>query len=702
VTLRQKLNLVTLLSLLALSAVVGVYFYNHYRQERIVKEQLTQVTDGAASQIREQLLRVERIAQGLADRLSVGTLSEDALIAELRHAVASEPFIVEAGVAYARDKGPNGSGLYGPHFGNRGGKNEFFRVDASYDYTQAEWYKDVLAHGSGWTEPYYGKALKSWVIGYGIPVRAPAASATDAPIAVVRVNYAMKEIRRKIGALPLGSEGYASLVQLKSTRIIYHPNESYVKDRLTLFDLAKKRRDAVLLRMANDIARGRAGICERPATLTGELAWNIYRPIVGTTWNIVLVFVKDEALGDAKNDREGGIVIAVALVIALSLIATRILRIENGVPRRLWTAAVLVTGILGCAVGYIWYLSFDPRVFNGVLRGMVYDAQGLQRFRSEQEEFSRQRGAIDPIFIPTGVAISAIEFKNATDVTMKGYVWQKNPTIVRDQVTPGFELADAIESQTTEAYRHVEGDYEVRGYSFRATLRQQFDFRQYPLDFQRVRLTLSRKDFEHNVIFVPDLNAFPSMIPQSRPGLERTFGIAGWQVEKTFFNYATADYNTDFGIEQFVGKDRYPVLAYNVVIRRDFRSPFIANIVPLLLIAGIGFALLAMIHREPDRIAAYDARGGRVTGTSAALFFAVLLAHIRLRNELVGLRETIYIEYFYFVMYAACLVIVTDALMVASRNPPSWLSYRDNFVPKLIYWPVLFGLVLAITIGFFV
>jgi len=284
---------------------------------------------------------------------------------------------------------------------------------------------------------------------------------------------------------------------------------------------------------------------------------------------------------------------------------------------------------------------------------------------------------------------------------MKGYIWQKIPLSQRERIAAGFELTDAIEAQVSEAYRNTHDDYEVRGYGFRATLRQQFDFRHYPLDFQRIRVVVGRKDLSNNVIFVPDLGAYPSMIPQTRPGLERSFTIAGWQVEKTFFNYATLNYSTDFGIEHFVGSERQPALAYNVVVRRDFRSPFIANIVPLMLIAGIGFALLSMIHREQDRVTAYDARGGRVTGTSAALFFALLLAHIRLRNELVGLRETIYIEYFYFIMYVSCLAIVADALVVASRTPPKWMLYRDNFIPKLIYWPALLLLVFLTTIAFF-
>ncbi|MGC4064775.1 MAG: cache domain-containing protein [Polyangiaceae bacterium] len=697
----RKLDIAIVVSWIVFCIGLGAYIYGYVHRTSGVQSQLVRVTEGAARDIRSQLAHVEEITQTLANEVANGDLDEERLNAELERAVRSDPLIVEAGVAFVRDKGPSGTGLFAPHFGIRGGKSEAFHVETAYDYTASDWFKDTLANGPGWTDPYFGKATGSWVVGYGIPIRAPGAAANASPIAVVRVNYSMKQIRSKIESLPLGSEGYACIARTKTTRVIYHPNESFIKDRVTLFDIATKRTDSVLRRLALDVEHGRSGIVERPATLTGELAWNIYRPIAGTNWNLILVFIKNEALGDGKNERIGCIAITSVLVVALSLLILRLFRVDLETPWRLWLAVASVTTLLGGAVGYIWHLSFDPRVFNDVQRGMLYDNNGLQRFSRSREQFSRQRGEPTPLFVPTGVALSSIEFKTAADVTMKGYIWQKIPVDQRDRVLPGFELADAIESQITEAYRHTVQDVEVRGYAFRATLRQQFDYRRYPLDFQRIRLVLSRKDFANNVIFVPDLAAYTSMIPQTKPGLDRSLAIAGWQLEKTFFNFAQVSYNANFGIDHFVGAESHPALAFNAVVRRDFRSPFIANIVPLLLIAGIGFALLSMIHREQDRITAYDARGGRVTGTSAALFFALLLAHIRLRNELVGLRETIYIEYFYFVMYASCLAIVADALAVASRTPPAWLQFRDNFIPKLLYWPTLMVLILAITIGFF-
>jgi hypothetical protein len=699
--MRRKLTVLMMLSLVGLAVVLVRYAYNRHARTGQAQAGLTRITEEATRAIRSRLSKIESITQALAQRIAVGDLSEEALTAELKRVLTGDPMIVEAGVAYVRGQGPRGQGLYGPHYGLRPGGNAFFRVESSYDYTTADWFKETLGKGAGWTEPYFGQATRSWVVGYATPIPAPGAGPGSPPIAVVRVNYSMREIRRVISGLPLGSEGYACIARLGSARVIYHPVDSFVKDRLTLYDIAAKRNDRVLKRMADEIAEGKSGMAERPATMTGEMAWNFYRPVVGTNWNLVLIFIKAEALGDAREDRHDCMILAIAFVMAAAFTSLRLLRVDGSAPWRLWAGSAMVTVTLGSAVGFIWNLSFDPRVFNDVQRGMIFDPLGLQRFQSEREELARQAGEPDPIFIPTGVVVTSVEFKSAADVAMKGYIWQKIPLGQQDQIVSGFELTDATDAQITDAYRSTREDHEVRGYAFRATLRQQFDFRHYPLDFQRIRLVVGRKDLRNNVVFVPDLTAYSSMVPQTRPGIERSFAIAGWQIEKAFFNYATLNYSTDFGIERFVGSERQAALSYNIVVRRDFISPFIANIVPLMLIAGIGFALLSMIHREPERITAYDARGGRVTGTSAALFFALLLAHIRLRNELVGLRETIYIEYFYFVMYASCLAIVADVLVVASRSPPRWVLHRDNFIPKLIYWPALLSLVFVTTVAFF-
>jgi hypothetical protein len=450
------------------------------------------------------------------------------------------------------------------------------------------------------------------------------------------------------------------------------------------------------------MARGGREMMERPATMTGEVAWNFIRPVPGTDWSIVVLFIRDEMLGSAVEEIRGEIILILMALAAAALLALRLLRVETGAPARLWTVSVFVSILMLIAIGRIWYLSFDPRIHNDLQRGLLYNRNAVRTAVSEHAARSIDRGEPDPIVVPTGIHVRAIRMENVSEILVRGIVWQKIPPAQRDDFTWGVSFPDAIEESINEVYRHEDESGTLTiGWDFLVTLHQRFDFQRFPLDFQNIRIALSRKDFDRHVIFVPDLDAYRSLIPQTLPGLDPSLEMLGWRIERSFFTHRLGKAGTNFGIERFVGGVGYPDLVLNLVSRRHFISPFIANIVPLLLIAGIIFALLMMIHGDKERVLAFDARGGRVTSTAAALFFALLLAHIRLRNDLVGLAETIYIEYFYFSMYAACLAVVTDVLLVTLPSPPRWIGYRDNYIPKLLFWPCLFAAFLSATVYFF-
>ena len=97
--------------------------------------------------------------------------------------------------------------------------------------------------------------------------------------------------------------------------------------------------------------------------------------------------------------------------------------------------------------------------------------------------------------------------------------------------------------------------------------------------------------------------------------------------------------------------------------------------------------------------------GGRLLGFSAstvlsfgaALFFVVVVSHINLRASLAA-RGLVYLELFYFVMYAAILVVGVNSLLVASPNRVPLIHYRDNLIVRLLYWPVILAILLVMTI----
>ncbi|VAW61270.1 hypothetical protein MNBD_GAMMA10-1556 [hydrothermal vent metagenome] len=76
-----------------------------------------------------------------------------------------------------------------------------------------------------------------------------------------------------------------------------------------------------------------------------------------------------------------------------------------------------------------------------------------------------------------------------------------------------------------------------------------------------------------------------------------------------------------------------------------------------------------------------------------------MLAHIQLRQQFAG-SGIVYIEYFYILMYAL-LVSATANVYFFSIRVPWWgnmISYNDNIIPKVGYWPAVFGGLILITL----
>ena len=82
------------------------------------------------------------------------------------------------------------------------------------------------------------------------------------------------------------------------------------------------------------------------------------------------------------------------------------------------------------------------------------------------------------------------------------------------------------------------------------------------------------------------------------------------------------------------------------------------------------------------------------------LFFVVILGHIDLRSKLTS-SEIIYLEYFFFVMYLAILAVSVNSILFVSHANVSLIQYKDNFIPKLLYWPVIASLLLGVTLWVF-
>lgn len=321
------------------------------------------------------------------------------------------------------------------------------------------------------------------------------------------------------------------------------------------------------------------------------------------------------------------------------------------------------------------------------------------------------KAADEPLLkLKTGIYIQSLKFFNSTEVNLSGYIWQRYQDGIHDDIKPqkgeaGFVLPEQVDSGSTieprEVYRYRSADQETIGWYFEATLRQPFRYSDYPFDHKTVWVRMWPKDFSRNIVLVPDYQAY------NATGLDDIFGIEegdslvldAWVRENTFFDYKPSKYNTNFGIDNYIGQNRFPELYYNIVIKRKFGNAFIVHLLPLFLVAALLFATLLTVSEQPEIANKHGFNTSGMIGVCSALFFVVLLAHIQLREQFAG-SGIVYIEYFYFLMYAVLVITAANTYLFCTQSAP-WLKfihYRDNLIPKVVYWPLVLGVMVVVTL----
>jgi hypothetical protein len=325
-----------------------------------------------------------------------------------------------------------------------------------------------------------------------------------------------------------------------------------------------------------------------------------------------------------------------------------------------------------------------------------------------EDHIVAQAGHIEPTMkVKTGLFIQSLKFFNSTEVNITGYIWQRYQNGLHDSIKPspgevGFILPEQVDSsfEPREAYRVSTANEEIIGWYFEATVRQPFDYATYPFDHKTVWVRMWHKQFSHNIILVPDFDAYKATGAAEIFGIEENIVLDTWERENTYFDYNLSSYDTDFGIPNYIGQQGFPELHYNFVVRRKFENAFIVYLLPLFLVATLLFAGLLTVSADDELSSrlGFDT-SGFIAGCSV-LFFVVMLAHIQLREQFAG-SSIVYIEYFYILMYLL-LVLATVNTYLFSIRPKrgcGFILYQDNIVVKVGYWPVVLGSLILITLG---
>ncbi|MFK5969512.1 MAG: cache domain-containing protein [Candidatus Marithrix sp.] len=631
-----------------------IFDYVDEKDEKIQSERnhAQQETIQAAQQIDRILSKLSAVAHAIANDISSGQLRKENILQRLKTDLKASSNMFGIGVVFAPYVNSPQKRKLSPYYVNKDGKWE-----PKQDLVQV------------FTVPItYFDATKQVEISIG----------------AVFVDYLLSNVRSLMNSLELGRTGYGFILSEKGV-FIAHPIEEYVKNNQTVFNLADLHHDNILRRLAEKAIDGASGAVDYIDQETGQSAWIFYQFVPSTNWSIGVVFFKE--ILETSSLRKQLIWICIATVIFLSLLAALISRIDKGDRRGFWEYIVAFSIIIMGGIGFLWYLAQTAPFDEIADSTTIVDKVGLERFLNIQ---TKQMSSKKPIYyVPTGIFIESMKFSGVNNIHLSGYVWQKYDDSIPDTITRGFALPQAGYTDITKSYQLEENGVEVIGWHFQIVMRHEFYYAKYPFDKRHIGIRIAHRDFDQNVILVPDLEAYGVMNPAAKPGVKKELVLSGWSVLKSFFNYRINYENTNFGISEYMGMGdtNFPHLHINVLLRREFIGQFISSVLPLIIISTILFALQMWLGKTTTFVRSL-----------IGLFFGILLAHIRLRGT-IKTPEIIYLEFFYLILYCSFLITTFSFFLFRYRVTIGY--YRDGLIPKLLFWPIILVSSFIITIVVF-
>lgn len=675
-------------SLATLHSVVDALQYKRERRDESIRLGMAaglRVADALDAALFEV---AERAGAYAADVTAIDT--EAQLLQSIRR--ESEELRLILGVTVAFEPGAfQGRERYAPFFNKS--RDEFQWIETSYDYTDreletAKWYTLVVDSGEAqWSAPYYAKAAQAMVVDYGVPLLGPRGET----LGVVDYTITLSDFTRIVDTLSVGESGYGFTYD-QSGAILSHPNPANLLDNV--FRLGDGKTREILEELRDEPQ----GVVAYNSTYTFKYSWFFFSELQSTGWKSVLVFAEDDLLGASDAGRRKIIHIALGIGVLLVAILAFARGMDGFTPEDLWWLVIASSAVIVGNIVVIWYLNVTTDFSR--LQGdqeRIVNASILKKYEDRFDETLHKLTNERYRKVPTGLFIESYEL-TSFEASLVGKLWMKYPKDLMDEAPPDFYLPDvsARESRgiTREKIAEVEHeDHVLVTWRFRVTLEQDFSYQQFPFEQNDIRVVLLYPDFSKNILLVPDLESYVVLNPSAKPGLNANITVPSSETIASFFSFRPIEYKTTFGNDSLV--QVVPALGFNLVAKRIYLNPFIANIIPIMIVALIMFIVLYVSTGKEDADVGQHAMN--VIQSSAGFLFILLLAHVNERGR-IQTPEIAYIELFYFSMYLLITIQAVSLAMLYSGVRWRIFEFHDNLALKLLFWPVLSSIWLGFTL----
>ncbi|MEX2228284.1 MAG: hypothetical protein WEB13_01465 [Dehalococcoidia bacterium] len=668
---------------------------------------------GAAQAIGALLIEAQQTGDDIVRRLNSGEIAPESEPEVLRTTLEAHPLFWGLGITY--DPRPATAPAEPNHYDTLpGGQINEGRI--TYDYTdpadpRSHWWRRGYDVGSTWVPPYLGGTTRKMVALYVSRFYGPNAPPDGSPAGVILVSIQLDTFNREVGWSELGASGYGFIVSRSGSYayhpsggrdggFVAHPEKAYWRgaNAPTFFEVVQANGNAQAERALDPNVGGIRGFVDYRDEITGRDAWLFYEPIPSADWVLGSVVIKEVVLGGDATDFHFLVWIGLLIINGLAAIGAACAIVLLRGQRRLWTTVTVVTLAPALGMGLIWLIvaqrASEPAV--------DIDGVSLREAAANYSQYvSTVASDLAPETVLAGIFTQAIEPADRGDWRVSGTVWQRYVNGVPDGVEPGFIFPDAVTPPAFDLSHDVtDGAVRTVGWRFSATIRPEYNFSRYPLDEALLTIRMAHRQIDKPIVLLPDVGEYDLIVPTSRPGLAPGIDVGGFTLRDSYFGYRAEDLNSTLGIPNFSRQTGAPELTFTARMERGFVSPFLSQMLPLIVVSGLLFAVHLMMTSHGERQRAWGATTTSTVGAVGGLLFVSILSHNGLRAAL-GASDIIYLEYAYFIVYGALLAVALNSILFAAGRGGPLILWHDNVIPKLAYWPLITTAMFVVTLAVF-
>ncbi|MBC7810984.1 MAG: hypothetical protein H7175_07560, partial [Burkholderiales bacterium] len=554
------------------------------------------------------------------------------------------------------------------------------------------WYHEPIDNGARWDEPFLAAYIGKVLVEYGVPFYFT--NNPDKPAGMVSINYSLQTMRDLVSSLELGETGYGFVVSTDGTYLT-HPVRELVTSS-TIFDSVGEQ-DSALRSGAQQALNGESVMIDGIDPITQDGSWTFFEPLPVTGWALGVVMNKNEFMADPHETLRQQVTIALSGAVFIVLATAVTLRVDQVTNRSLWIVSGVFSLLCIVLIVVVCFLATTLERRVGV---QVVEDSAVQSYLEDYTNPapSETQVSAPPIIIPTGIYVQTVEFPNPTSVSLTGYIWQRYPADLDENIVRGFTLPQVSSSgyMLDEIQRQEQNGSELIVWNFSFNLRQAFNPEWFPFDTRDITVRIAPRDLSQNIIFTPDFDAYDLMNPRLLPGVDPTVNVNNWRLESSSYSYQLDSYNTSFGLTNQAQIGHAPEMAFTLNTQRSFLGPFIAYLLPGIVIALMLFAFLLYEGKPGEPVQIMTA-----LNYTAALFFVIAITHTGLRSS-IGAVGITYMENLYILLYVVIIIIAVNTFLLSNRPNIFIVSFRHNLLIKVLYWPLFIGVMLIATLLIFV